>query len=499
MVAYLVEKGTRQKEKVIPMNKESYPYLIISTPKGNRKFLLSSGNSWTIGRDSSNQFIIKERWISRNHAIIQKTNDNSFCLTDLSSSNGSYVNGKRVNGSTILENKAKIFFGKTKVQFHYPLNVVNTQIHHNVDHETLTSMFHKRSVLSAIIVELYDQDLLANELDDNILSMIIDDWFSQTKLIFYQRGIVVNKSVGNSLIGIKFHQYKEPERSELFDLFQAVVAIDNMTSNLMDKYFLTFPLKIGITLNTGDAMVKTNKTNQKIDYDIFGNVIDISFYLKSALLIIDKNFILGQKTYSCCNQLSLLKDLFEVINNPLQYINKNPFLYTTDFHKLAQVFQPNTSLKSSLELDDNLVSIKTTPEFEDNPDKNSSKVQDVVQDYLLSNQQLSLNEDKLKTIENFDSSLQLQPESRKQLFSLLTNKRFMERVRKQLKVKEVEFTELLFEPLNYIEKSTPKINLELEVYHQLADHLIIYIPAHFLRQAKISNPKHLCAIYRKLS
>ena len=320
------------------MGKETPPYLLVSTSTGNRKLLLSSGSSWTIGRDSNNHLIIREPWISRNHAIIQKTKEQKFRISDLGSSNGSYVNGKRIKGSVLLGHHAQIFLGRTKIEFHSPSNVIYSEVDKGKQNETVTSMFHKRQLLSIIVVELCDVDLLINRLDHTIFSMVIDEWFAQTRLIFSQQGIVVSKSMGNSLIGMWFHEQMDPKKEELLHIFQALVTIYNLTSKLIDKYFLSFSLKIRAVVNTGDAMVKTEKDDQNNDQEICGDIIDFSFYLKSIVKIIGKDIILGEKTYFYFSQIPLSKDIFEVTNSTWQNTSETESFYAGDFKKLVRAF-----------------------------------------------------------------------------------------------------------------------------------------------------------------
>ena len=54
-----------------------------------------------IGRDSSNDVIINEPRVSRNHAIITDLGDGTFEIKDLGSTNGTFVNGERVNQKVI--------------------------------------------------------------------------------------------------------------------------------------------------------------------------------------------------------------------------------------------------------------------------------------------------------------------------------------------------------------------------------------------------------------
>lgn len=52
----------------------------------------------TIGRSSKNTISINDASISRNHCQIIQENENSFLLVDLNSTNGTYVNGRKISG-----------------------------------------------------------------------------------------------------------------------------------------------------------------------------------------------------------------------------------------------------------------------------------------------------------------------------------------------------------------------------------------------------------------
>jgi pSer/pThr/pTyr-binding forkhead associated (FHA) protein len=55
----------------------------------------------TIGREVDNNLVINEPKVSRNHARLEKQGD-LFYLTDLNSSHGTYLNGKRIKGSVAI-------------------------------------------------------------------------------------------------------------------------------------------------------------------------------------------------------------------------------------------------------------------------------------------------------------------------------------------------------------------------------------------------------------
>ncbi|HBB31603.1 MAG TPA: hypothetical protein DDZ80_02945 [Cyanobacteria bacterium UBA8803] len=105
---------------------------------------------------------------------------------------------------------------------------------------------------------------------------------------------------------------------------------------------------------------------------------------------------------------------------------------------------------------------------------------------------------RLKIVNNFDGSFVLDPAARESLFTLLTNETFRNQIATQLQCQDVEFTELLFQPLPY-SMGTPKgMPPEFEQYHESEGYTIINVPPNFMFKAKIFNPSRLCAIYRKV-
>lgn len=106
---------------------------------------------------------------------------------------------------------------------------------------------------------------------------------------------------------------------------------------------------------------------------------------------------------------------------------------------------------------------------------------------------------KLKIIENFDSNFELQPEAKKELFSLLNNETFKEQISKEAKVEKLEFTELLFQPIPYSINTPKGMPKEFEIYQESPEHFIINVPPNFMFKAKIFKPSRLCAIYRQIS
>ena len=71
-----------------------------------------------IGRNLDNDFVIEnDSTISRNHAEVFIDDENRIFITDLNSSNGTFINGERVYDSHVLNKSDVVVVGKTKLNW----------------------------------------------------------------------------------------------------------------------------------------------------------------------------------------------------------------------------------------------------------------------------------------------------------------------------------------------------------------------------------------------
>ena len=87
---------------------ETIPYLIKEYYVLNRKI--------DIGRSINNDIIIQNQFVSKNHARLEKENNNHY-ISDLNSSNGTYLNGKKLVGTAELSHGDIIKIGNIEFEF----------------------------------------------------------------------------------------------------------------------------------------------------------------------------------------------------------------------------------------------------------------------------------------------------------------------------------------------------------------------------------------------
>nr|WP_238393415.1 adenylate/guanylate cyclase domain-containing protein [Myxacorys almedinensis] len=274
--------------------------------------LLVDGNCWTFGRSEDNTFVIRDRWISRNHAMLQWMETGEFYLIDLGSRNGSFVNGRRVSIPVTLHNGDCLTFGQTELQFHCSvLRSPDPSIGSDSKEFTATATLHVRSLISVLVVDIRDFTVLTRQLDEKILSEVIGTWFRCAGDIIREYGSWVDKYIGDAVMAVWTHGTQGVSRDETLRIFQAVNALHKMTNSLYSQYPLPFPLKIGAGINTGFAMVGNTGSGDRPDYTPLGDTVNAAFRLESATKQIGMDIAIGETTYAYVTRLVGECDFFD--------------------------------------------------------------------------------------------------------------------------------------------------------------------------------------------
>lgn len=93
------------------MENDSFRLIVRRGPRPNEAYELSTEIT-NLGRDITNDIVINDREVSRHHLRFTRGGD-AFTIEDLGSTNGTFINGKRLTGATSLKNGDMIGLGET--------------------------------------------------------------------------------------------------------------------------------------------------------------------------------------------------------------------------------------------------------------------------------------------------------------------------------------------------------------------------------------------------
>lgn len=89
----------------------NYRLVMRRGPQPNQVFDLT-GEVSNLGRDITNDIVINDREVSRHHLRFMRGSD-GYTIEDLGSTNGTFINGKRVSGAQPLKNGDLVHLGET--------------------------------------------------------------------------------------------------------------------------------------------------------------------------------------------------------------------------------------------------------------------------------------------------------------------------------------------------------------------------------------------------
>ena len=90
---------------------DNFRLVVRRGPQPNQAFEISKEVT-TLGRDITNDIVLNDRETSRHHLRLMRSGD-TMTIEDLGSTNGTFVNGKRLSGVTPLQNGDMIGLGET--------------------------------------------------------------------------------------------------------------------------------------------------------------------------------------------------------------------------------------------------------------------------------------------------------------------------------------------------------------------------------------------------
>ena len=280
------------------------PYLVLKTEAGERHLSLLGSNCWTVGRSDDNNFVLPDRWISRNHAMLQYMDNGVFYLIDLGSRNGSFVNGRRVSVPVVLQDGDLLTFGQTELKFYHPgrdsLTSEADLPEGTLSQEfTATATLHVRRLISVMVADIRDFTVLTRQTNEKVLSEAIGTWFRRAGEIISEHGSWVDKYIGDAVMAVWVHSADGATPEDMVHMMRAVNGLAKMTSQLHEQFPLPFPLRIGAGVNTGYAMVGNTGTGQRPDYTAIGDTVNAAFRFESSTKELGLDIAIGAATYDC--------------------------------------------------------------------------------------------------------------------------------------------------------------------------------------------------------
>lgn len=331
---------------MLPPELFNQPFLVIQISNGYCCLPLVGATSWSIGRSGDNNLVLPDLLISRHHAVLQCNEDGGFYLSDLISTNGSFVNGCRVIVPVRLRHGDRIKFGNTNLAFcclstNLVLDALRTQ-------DTSNTQLSTRCVwrlVSVMVIELRNLAFLTQQIDKQVLAAALATWCREIANIITSLGGLVEKNVGNEVGAIKaiwFHRYYGVNQQDILPVFQAISAINKRIIKL-NRESLPFPFAIGAGINTGYGIVDNIRRGESLYYLSLESTFNAASLLASATQEIGCDLALAESTYKYLAMLNNFESIFQQYTFNLKEYNNPVITYAGLFADIDKFFKSISS------------------------------------------------------------------------------------------------------------------------------------------------------------
>lgn len=279
-------------------------HLTITNPNGENQVDLREGSTWKVGRQEENDVVIPSEIVSREHAMLQRSEDGTFYLIDMGSRNGSFVNGKRVSVPAALHNGDEISLGDTTITFHCdeggaaPAGVAPSRSGNT------TAAYFALNRTTVLVMDVRNFTILTQKIDANVLCQVIGTWFREAGVVLNAHGSWAQKYIGDAIMSTWVH--KDGNRTqEMAQILRALLELVHMTAALHERFGLDEPIRIGAGVNTGLATIGNAAGSGPLtDYTALGDTVNTAFRLESATKEAKVDLLLGQESYEWLSRIT---------------------------------------------------------------------------------------------------------------------------------------------------------------------------------------------------
>ena len=245
-----------------------------------------------IGRVAGNDIVLDDQRVSRRHAMLYRTQDGSFYVVDEGSSNGTLVNGVRINLPTRLADGDCVTIGSLDLHFHQPTTVPSTAP--RTDTRPTTIIMHESVEIhrfAILVADMRGFTRLSEAIPVKELTEIMNQWFRESTQCIKQRRGTVDKFLGDCVYARWEANVKPAE--VLIQTLDAACELNRATNRLNESYpHLPQRLSLGVGINIGSAALGTEQGRTAI-----GDAVNLTFRLQEQTKVLGLPILLNSDAY----------------------------------------------------------------------------------------------------------------------------------------------------------------------------------------------------------
>jgi adenylate cyclase len=256
----------------------------------------------TIGRVSSNEVVVPHPSVSRNHAMIRLLRPGEYYLIDVGSSNGTYLNGKRVATPTLLEDADVITVADCSLTFRIQCGAgaVKPKKQKRGDTTLLLACDDSQpEEITLLVCDIRNYTQLSEHITARKLAAVMATWFKLVTEAVERCGGTVDKFIGDAVLARWASKVRVQSPVSVINAMKAAAAIDAVCAQVNAQFGnLPTAFRVGAGVNTGRAVLGNLGSGGYREYTVIGDAVNLTFRFESESKALGKDVVVGPDSYT---------------------------------------------------------------------------------------------------------------------------------------------------------------------------------------------------------
>lgn len=253
--------------------------------------------TFTIGRGSASDLILKDARVSRGHALLRPLGRGNYFLLDLGSANGTFLNGRIVTAPVQLADGDTIVIADCTLVFEAPdQRPITAPVTADYDSTMETAVNVKTEAVSILVVDIRNFTRLSETLPPKELPSFIGSWFRDASAVIESHGGVIDKFIGDAVMAYWLPSADAPAklaRGPLDSALELVEAARLYHGQLVARHpDLSFAVGCGIHM--GEAMFGNIGGSARRDFTAIGDCVNIAFRLEDQCKALKRTVVVSE-------------------------------------------------------------------------------------------------------------------------------------------------------------------------------------------------------------
>jgi adenylate cyclase len=173
-----------------------------------------------------------------------------------------------------------------------------------VRHKTDLALGSSRRLLTVLFSDIRGFTSISEQLPPELVVELLGEYLSELTEIVFRHGGTVDKYVGDCIMALYNVPFEQPDHAR--QAVRTALAFQESTRALSARWEarLGIQVKSGVGINTGEAVVGTMGSRQRLEYTAIGDTVNLAARLESITKDFDSPIVISESTYL------LIKDAF---------------------------------------------------------------------------------------------------------------------------------------------------------------------------------------------